>query len=69
MIFKETTFENPRTQKAEPIFSLYRNEQDANKQGSYPYISFGLAKAKAILANMEALKAFVTKHESSGEAK
>lgn len=45
--------------KGHPIIAIWEVDPAGNKVGKYPYVSFGVAKAKVILANIETIKAMV----------
>ena len=45
--------------KGKPVLSIWKIDDAGNKVGEWPIISFGKAKATAILENAEEIKKFV----------
>lgn len=45
--------------KGRPLLSVWSVDDNGDKVGKYPVISFGLGKARAILEHVEDIKKFV----------
>lgn len=50
-----------------PIFAIWRADENGDKTGESPVVSFGVSKAQAILSYIDQIRAFLDKHVRKDE--
>lgn len=46
--------------KGSPVIAIWKVDENGNKVGSFPIISMGVKKAKAVIGSINAIREFVT---------